>query len=48
MSNKHLYLYADHLFGYQNWSHEIKTQTNLFIIIFFCNICIGYRLRRFK
>ena len=29
MSNKHLsveslYLYADHVFGYENWSHEIK------------------------
>ena len=26
-SNKHLsveYLYADHVFGYGNWSHEIK------------------------
>ena len=32
MSNKHLsveslYLYADHVFGYENWSHEIKNQT---------------------
>ena len=31
-SNKHLsveslYLYADHVFGYENWSHEIKHQT---------------------
>ena len=31
-SNKHsgvesLYLYADHVFGYANWSHEIKNQT---------------------
>ena len=29
MSNKtlsveSLYLYADHVFGYENWSHEIK------------------------
>ena len=24
MSNKHSYLYADHEFGYDNWSHEIK------------------------
>ena len=29
MSNKHLgveslYLYADHVFGYENWSHKIK------------------------
>ena len=29
MSNKHLSveplnLYADHVFGYENWSHEIK------------------------
>ena len=22
-----LYLYADHVFGYENWSHEIKNQT---------------------
>ena len=39
MSNKHLsveslYLYADHLFGYENWSHEIKNQTSLFINTF--------------
>ena len=32
MSNKHLsveslYLYADNVFGYENWSHEIKNQT---------------------
>jgi hypothetical protein len=31
VSNKHLrveylYLYADHVFGYENWSHEIKNQ----------------------
>ena len=31
-SNKHisvesLYLYAGHVFGYENWSHEIKNQT---------------------
>ena len=29
MSNKHLsveylYLYSKHVFGYENWSHEIK------------------------
>ena len=29
MSNKHLsaeslYVYADHMFGYENWSNEIK------------------------
>ena len=41
MSNKHLsveslYLYTDHVFGYENWSHEIKkNQTSLFIIFFF-------------
>ena len=34
MSNKtlsvvSLYLYADHVFGYENWSHEIKNQTTL-------------------
>ena len=32
MSNKYLsveflYLYADHVFGYKNWTHEIKNQT---------------------
>ena len=32
MSNKHLnveslYLYADHVFDYENWSREIKYQT---------------------
>ena len=32
MSNKHLcveyiYLYADHVFGYENLSHEVKNQT---------------------
>ena len=31
MSNKHLsaeslYLYANHVFRYENWSHEIKNQ----------------------
>ena len=31
MSNKHLsveslYLYADHVFGYENWSHEMKNK----------------------
>ena len=28
-SNKHLsveYLYANHVFGYENWLHEIKNQ----------------------
>ena len=33
MSNKHLsveplYLYADHVFGYEKWSHRIKNQTS--------------------
>ena len=32
MSNKHLsveslYLCADHVFGYENWLHEIKNKT---------------------
>ena len=32
MSNKHLsleslYLHADHVLGYENWSHGIKNQT---------------------
>ena len=28
MSNKHsLYLYADHVFGYEKWLQEIKNQT---------------------
>ena len=32
ISNKHLnveslYLCADHMLGYENWSHEIKNQT---------------------
>ena len=32
MSNKHLsvessYLCAVHVFGYENWSHELKNQT---------------------
>jgi hypothetical protein len=40
MSNKHLnvepsYLYDDHVFGYENCSHEIKNQTNLFMIIYY-------------
>ena len=40
MSNKllsveSLYLYAGHVFGYENWSHEIKNQTSLFMIFFF-------------
>ena len=37
MSNKHLNvesLYADQVFGYENWPHEIKNQTSLFTIIF--------------
>ena len=39
MWNKHLsveslYLYADHVFGHENWSHEIKNQTSLFMIFF--------------
>jgi hypothetical protein len=53
MSNKHLsveslYLYAHHVFGYENWSHEIKNQTSLFMTIFFCKILIGYHLHRFN
>ena len=33
MSNKHLSvgslcLYADHVFGYENWSHEVKKKYN--------------------
>ena len=54
MSNKHLsveslYLYVDHVFGYENWSHEINNQTSLFMI-FFCNIrvLIGYHLHKFN
>ena len=40
MSNKHLsveslYLYADHVFSYENWSHEIRNQTSLFMVIYF-------------
>ena len=41
LSNKYLsvesqYLwYADHVFGYEKWSHEIKSQTSPFI--FFVN-----------
>ena len=27
MSNNHLYTYADHVFGYENWSLEINNQT---------------------
>jgi len=47
MSNKHLsveslYLYADHVFGY-----EIKNQTSFFMI-FFCKIFLGYHLHRFN
>jgi hypothetical protein len=53
MSNEHLsaeslYLYADHVYSYENWSHEIKHQTNLFMIIFFCKILIGYHVQRFN
>ena len=29
-----LYLYANNVFGYENWLHEIKNQNSLFIIIF--------------
>ena len=52
MSNKHLsieslYYCADRLFGYENWSHEIKKLTSLFMI-FFCKIIIGYHLHRFN
>ena len=54
MSNKHfsvesLYLYADQVFGYKKWSHEIKNQTSLFmIILYFCKMLIGYHLHRFN
>jgi hypothetical protein len=39
MSNKYLSvetlcLYTDLVFGYENWSHEIKNQTSLFMIFF--------------
>ena len=49
ISNKHLsveslYLYADPVFGYENWLHEIKNQTSLFMIIFFCKILIMFKL----
>ena len=52
MSNKHLseeflYLYADHVFGYENWLHEIENQT-IFFMIFFCKILIGYHIHRFN
>ena len=41
MPNNHLrveslYLYADHVFGYENWSHKIKNQTSSYIVIFVC------------
>ena len=26
LSAESLYLYADHVFGYENWSHEIKNK----------------------
>ena len=42
-----LYLYADHVFGYENWSHEIKNQISLFIFLF-CKLLIGYPLHRFN
>ena len=53
MSNKHLslqslYLYADYVFGYENWSHEIINQISRFMIIFFRKIFIGYHLHRFN
>ena len=35
LSVESLYLYADHVFGYENWLHEIKIQTSLFMIIYF-------------
>ena len=52
MSNKHLivkylYLYADHVFGYENWWHEMKNHTSLFMIIFH-KVLIGYHLHRFN
>ena len=51
MSNKHLseessYLYANHVFGYENWSYEIKNQNSIFDI--FVKILIGYHLHRFN
>ena len=27
LSVEYFYLYADYVFGYENWSHEIKNQT---------------------
>ena len=35
MPNKHLcaeslYVYADHVFGYENWSHEIKKSNYIY------------------
>ena len=50
MSNKHLslksvYLYSDHMFGYENWSHELKNQT---MSIFFCKMLMSYLLHRFN
>ena len=44
-----LYLYTEHVFGYENWSHEIKNKTSFFMIVhFFCKILIGYHLHRFN
>jgi hypothetical protein len=52
MSNIHLsveslYLYVDHVFGYENYLHEIKNQSSLFMM-FFCKIFIGYHLCSFN
>ena len=53
MSNKYLsveslYLYADHVFGYENCSHEIKNQISLFMIIFFSKMLTDHLLHRFN
>ena len=48
LSEEPLYLYADHVFGCENWWHEIKNQTSVFMIFFFCKILIGYYLHRFN
>ena len=52
MTNKHLsveslYLYPDHVFSYDNWSHEIKIKLAIYDT-FSCKILIGYHLHRFN
>ena len=47
MSNKHLsveslYLYADHVFGYENWSHEINYQTIVEQCLIKCVIILSF------